>query len=396
VKVTRGVGGYSESRPASTGSAWFRMIISTCIFLFVLEGLIRWFSPQKLSYPISQWDPDVGFINMPGIKGYTKTQDFETTMQINSKGLRDREFVYAKSSDTYRIGIFGDSFTFGEGVQDNETYAKELEKLLQEAPRSFVGGRKIEVLNMGLGKSGTSHQLAFYRKEGHKYDLDLIIIGFSPSSDFYDNWGGVFFLQDGELVHHATPYSHIRKIQMILYAIPFYKWLATHSHLASFLRGWASVYDDGKRNARAGLQNKHALETSMMAGSESEIDQGPFLNMYRLTEKLMDEFREDVETRGKLFLVVFVPNRDDKTIEAYTSGLVPPHVTMTNALKQHLRTAGVPLIDLRQTIGVLPNKNVLYFPHEGHMNAAGHELIAFGLYRDLIHDLLPQTSTTSS
>ena len=143
-------------------------IFSVVLTLLVLDGLVRIFSPQDLRLNFTQWDEYVGFVNIPGIEGTTVHSDYVMKVHINSRCLRDREFDYQKEPGTYRIGVFGDSFTFGEGVQNNQAFPKLLEDLLRADEQVGGAGRKIEVLNFGIGKTGTSHQYALYRKEGNK------------------------------------------------------------------------------------------------------------------------------------------------------------------------------------------------------------------------------------
>ena len=131
-------------------------LMSLLVALLISEAIVRIFAPQDLRLNFSQWDEYVGFVNIPGIEGTTVHSDFRMTVRINSKGLRDREFDYKKEKDTYRIGVFGDSFTFGEGVQNNETYPKLLENLLTADQQLSVLGKKIEVLNFGIGKDRKS------------------------------------------------------------------------------------------------------------------------------------------------------------------------------------------------------------------------------------------------
>jgi hypothetical protein len=100
------------------------VIVSLLSSLFLCEVILRFFYPQRLYYNISQWDPYVGFTYIPNIEGYSKTADYEMYVKINSRGLRDREFPFEKPANTLRIGVFGDSFTFGEGVQNDEAYPK--------------------------------------------------------------------------------------------------------------------------------------------------------------------------------------------------------------------------------------------------------------------------------
>jgi hypothetical protein len=54
-------------------------------------------------------------------KGYELTPDHKN---INSHGLRDREFPLTKPTRTFRILALGDSFTYGYAIKLEETYVK--------------------------------------------------------------------------------------------------------------------------------------------------------------------------------------------------------------------------------------------------------------------------------
>ncbi len=223
------------------------LLFSIVISLVLGEISVRIFSPQELRFNISQWDKYVGFNNIPNIEGYTERPEFKMFVKINSHGLRDREYPYQKPPNTVRIGVFGDSYTFGEGVQNDETYAKRLENMFRTNSDLKRLGINVEVLNFGIGKTGTSHQLALYQKEGKKYNLDIVILGFLSRNDFDDNWSGVFYLRNDELIHNPAAYSTVRRMQKIVYYIPFYKWASTHSHLVNLFRKIATIYDDRRR-----------------------------------------------------------------------------------------------------------------------------------------------------
>ena len=46
--------------------------------------------------PFTQWDPDVGFTAIPNIQSMQRNSEYKMTIQINSRGLRDREFPFIK------------------------------------------------------------------------------------------------------------------------------------------------------------------------------------------------------------------------------------------------------------------------------------------------------------
>jgi hypothetical protein len=59
--------------------------------------------------------------------GYGFKLSKTSTVKINSDGFRDREFVIIKPNSTFRITALGSAYTFGEGVELDESYPKVLE-----------------------------------------------------------------------------------------------------------------------------------------------------------------------------------------------------------------------------------------------------------------------------
>lgn len=341
-------------------------VFTVVLTLLTLEGMVRIFSPQDLRLNFSQWDEYVGFVNIPGMEGTTVHTDYRMRVRINSKGLRDREFDYKKEPGTYRIGIFGDSFTFGEGVQNNESFPKLLEDLLHADEQLNRAGRKIEVLNFGIGKTGTSHQYALYRKEGKKYDLDLVIIGFLSANDFSDNVPGVFALKDGQLIHTPTNYSSIRRLQKIVYYIPFYKWLTAHSHLANLVRKKATLLDDHWRTT---------ARTPLGIIDDAQADKAPLT--IDITLKLIKEFVSETRQAGTKLVLVNLPAKDHAPYSA--QGKNEPHIVYYHRLEKELKKiSGLEIVDMTHLFNKLP---VLpyYFAHDDHMTPLGLQLVALGI-----------------
>ena len=67
-------------------------------------------------------------------------------MNFNSEGFRDREFQ-PKDPDVWRIVVVGDSFSYGHGLPETESYPRQLEVLL----RQRLPGVELEVFNAGVG-----------------------------------------------------------------------------------------------------------------------------------------------------------------------------------------------------------------------------------------------------
>lgn len=89
----------------------------------------------------------------------------------NSLGLRDIEFPSEKPAGENRILILGNSTTFGSGVAMEDTYPKQLEKIL---------GPPYRVINAGGQGSSLPESIAFLKETGFDFKPDLIVLGFSP------------------------------------------------------------------------------------------------------------------------------------------------------------------------------------------------------------------------
>ena len=99
------------------------------------------------------------------------------TFTINSDGFRStREYSQLPPPDSLRIALFGDSFTAGDDVNDDEVWANQLELLLNEA------GLRSEVLNFGVGAYGMGQAFLRWQNAGKSFDPDIVIFGLQPEN----------------------------------------------------------------------------------------------------------------------------------------------------------------------------------------------------------------------
>jgi hypothetical protein len=146
------------------------------------------------SYGFDRFDPELGWIPKANF-------DFGG-VRTNSMGIRaTREYDFERSPGIRRIVIVGDSFSWGEDVSNEETYAAQLEGILPST----------EVINLGVHGYGTDQQLIYLRKLGFRFSPDLVILGF-----YHDNlernglrifvYGKPMFVLEGDrLVQTNTP-----------------------------------------------------------------------------------------------------------------------------------------------------------------------------------------------
>ncbi len=88
----------------------------------------------------------------------------------NSDSFRDREYAIPKHGDTYRIMFLGDSFTWGVGLDIEETIPKQIEKVL------LVEIENLEVVNAAIPGYNTVQELMLLKDKGLKYEPDMIVL----------------------------------------------------------------------------------------------------------------------------------------------------------------------------------------------------------------------------
>lgn len=116
---------------------------------------------------IAAADRDLPFVHRPNARARVMGVDVRT----NGIGLReDREFVIPKPAETIRILMLGDSVTFGFGVPERDTVTRRVEGIVT------VPGRRIEVINAGVGNYNTVMEVAAYLKIGRALDPDVVVL----------------------------------------------------------------------------------------------------------------------------------------------------------------------------------------------------------------------------
>lgn len=102
--------------------------------------------------------------------------DFSYTAYINSLGLRDRE-IPRERSNAFRIIAIGDSYTYGWGINIEQTWLRLLEQNLKAA------GLNVETINLGKPGSGPPDYAKLAEKAIPLLRPDLVIVGILQGND---------------------------------------------------------------------------------------------------------------------------------------------------------------------------------------------------------------------
>jgi hypothetical protein len=339
---------------------WLRLAklsISVIFFLVMLELGIRLVAPVKrFSVTPNTWDPEVGIKQMPGARGYIACSEFEIEQIINAKGLRDRDYPYAKAPGHKRILCLGDSFTHGFGVAADETFAKVLERRLQADQQS---GDTWEVINAGIGHTGTAHQLAFFNAEGYKYEPDLVVLAFC-SNDPWDNvHSAMYSLHEGELVKHNAPKPRLIWIQKLTHRLPGFNTLFARSHLFNTIKYKAT----------------HQHFSSLAAQSGAPANELAALERRStLTKHLLTALDRACQGKNCRLLVAIIP----------PLAKFPRHVQQVDVIANWLQTQNVQSLDLRPHFEELKEAGMqTNYPRDGHWNSEGHRVCADILFETI-------------
>jgi PIN domain nuclease of toxin-antitoxin system len=139
------------------------LVFSILLGLLIAEGLVRVFMPQSVAVPLQD---EINGVTAPrpNVRGrHAIPNTFDVTVSISSQRFRGRrDFTAKPERGVLRIAVLGDSFTFGIGANDDETYPAVLQQLLQERLARTGSYQGVEVLNAGVGGTGTGEQALWY------------------------------------------------------------------------------------------------------------------------------------------------------------------------------------------------------------------------------------------
>lgn len=361
--------------------------------LVAFEGGIRVVCPQIFSRPkIWRYDAYLGWEHVPGARALWEGRDFKVPVEINSKGLRDQEYAYRKAEGVFRILAFGDSYLEGWGVRLEDVVTEVLERRLNDRGDEI----QYEVLNCGVAGYGTDQELLLLRREGVRYDPDLVVLFFYVNDVWnnYSRWG--IGSERG-----YKPYFEVQNRMLVLRGVPVPKasyweergprsigeFLWARSHLYAFVMDRATGEKLSEQSRRYYI------------GLYAPVRPIPAQRAWRMTDELVRAFAETCERMDAEFLLVFVPARQQIHVEDWERrrrglrlegefDLTEPNRTVSETCER----MHVQFFDLLREFRRRTEEGAkLYHPHDTHWNEEGHRLTA-----ELLYDLLVERRMLST
>jgi len=321
---------------------------------------------------------------------------------INSDGFRDVEHAIAKPPNTYRIAVIGDSYVEAFQVEEDQAFTNFI------APGATACGvfapNQVEVLRFGVSGYSTAQQLLQFREKIRKYSPDLVLLLMTTNNDITDN--------SPHFKSRPMPFYVFRSDEFVL-DNGFRQEAGYLSETTAVAASWRWLYNnlrvfqgigDGHRAAmlkwKAWRASRRAEELAMPTdataapleiGIDNQIYRLPadehWENAWRVTERLLLDFRAEVEGSGAKFLVVTGSNGIQVLPKAEEVSDYAKRIGVTDLMYPDRRIAGVaaangiehhalvePLAAYAQAHGVFlhgfEGMNLGY----GHWNQLGHKV----------------------
>lgn len=272
-------------------------------------------------------------------------------------GFRNNE-SRSSSATAKSVLCLGDSYTFGMGVNNNETYPSYLENLLNAG-----GNQAFRVLNAGAMDIGIKHYVAYYRDNIDRLKSDLVIVQFNvydlqiirhkvlirqKSYDTLKDFGN----RDGLQLFFAA----------FVFSGPFYDFLNSTPNFPNLKPQVPDIL------ATIPAENKILLDESNNAKTAL---------LWNEYYKNLLELNALVKSNGSRLLVVIVPDRDQ--INDYKNG-------PSAALVPFCNKNGIACLDMTQDFReyfIRNNVSPYLEPLDIHCTRDGNSLIAKKIYEHI-------------
>ena len=375
--------------------------IGLLLAVAILEfGFARFYYTNDAELRQDEFDYELGWRLKPGQYTVKAPQAFMThAVSINQMGLRDAHTTPRNpSSPVRRVVVLGDSFTFGQGVDDAALFTTQLERRLNERQTDI----RYEAINAGVPGYGTGQELILTRRlmdrgiVGQVYVLNLF------TNDLLDNlrldYGsrrtnpiqpGFTLDPAGRLTFSYRPQEIFRAGSNLVAAQP-HPTSVLFSVLQVRLRSLAQTKPGFVRAARAvGFDvTVPRLPGVISAWYDDEVLQEGI----PLMKALLAAIDATVKSRNAVLLVSLIPSPMQVYKDAYgeilrasfpddpmARGFLQDPNRPQRLVRAMCQELNLPYLDVYDVFAA--SNQSLYVPVDGHFNEAGHALYAESLER---------------
>ncbi len=361
------------------------VMVASVLTLLFGEIFVRVFVPTERLVPLNEVILGIT-AQRPNISGiHVVPHTFHVSYTTSAQRFRSAKlFPPVPNSRTTRVAVLGDSFTFGWGANDDQTYPSQLERLLN----SKYG--PTEVLNAGVCGTGTGNEALWYDLWVRRFHPNLVILTVVPN-DTDDDLARPLFSIDAS--GGVRPKSRIQVEQFqsqtltarrLITRLPGYDYLTENSELLNLFRRTTSVL----------IRHRHLSNSRASAGSNAFETVG-----LRLLGGEVEWLNQQVRSSGAQLLVVFVPFRESVYGQALkTNPVVSESAAMAETLSRVCTQYNISFRDLTSEMrsAATGGQPALYYTkYDAHPTPAGYRVIA-DLVSPLVVDELHSRAQSSA
>lgn len=349
---------------------------ATLVGLLLAEGALR-VTGHRLIFPqMFVEDPHTVFRLKPGANVRTINAgffDYEYT--VNDRGLRssgDVTVPSASGGSRKRVLFVGDSFTFGVGVNDSETYPARVGARLRD-----WCDFPVETLNAGVGGFGTSHELSFLQHYGWRFDPDVVVVGFLTSDPEDNSLNGLHRMVGDRLVEIPASERPGWGLIQAHKHVPGYTWLVAHSTLFN----WTRQRIGNLVAQRAAAREARGVPTQSVEPARDEEREAARWN---LTAAIFDRIRAQADSHDVQLVVAIIPHGG--TLGNYYAAGRDADVDRMLEICREQQLTCVNVAESMRRARPTAAPASLYL-REGHFNATGYDLVGDAVARRLAEEL---------
>lgn len=342
------------------------VIVASILTLLLGEVIIRVFVPTERLVPLNEEIHGITALraNVDGVHLIPHT--FQVSYHTNAQRFRaSKTFAPIPDPHTLRVAVVGDSFTFGWGANDDQTYPSQLEQLLN----SKYGPS--EVLNAGICGTGTGNEALWYDMWVRPFHPNLVILTVVPNDTDDDLARPLFKIdQSGSVNPKSTAQlerfqSHTQGARRFVTRLPLYDYLTENSELLNLFR----------RTTSALIRRRHLRDSSASGGPTAFETVG-----LRLLDGEIKWLDQQVRASGAQLVVVFVPFVEDVNgLTPKTNHVVSESAAMVATLTRACAQYNIPFRDLTpemRSAAATAKQPLFYTKYDAHPTPAGYRLIA--------------------
>ncbi len=357
------------------------LFVSVLIFLALFEVFLRMTDITVGVTPLCgcMQGNIVNYRPMPNLDLVYTHPEFEMIYRTNSSGFRDSEML---ENPGYRIVGVGDSFTFGWGVNNDETYLNIAEKEINNNRE-----KEVEIVNAGVGGFNNVDSFNYVLEVSEEIDYNMLVFAVFIGNDIVDNlYENTRRVNErGCLVKQETKKQQTFRefLYQNFYVVRFFSKARKLPIINNFVIA-IGLGSKGEDNPNFNLLRKEKDSKSLEA-----IDK---------TKNIIGGVKEYSKANGKKLLVLLIPSEYQVYEEVFLEDAQKYAVEMdevdnmelNNIFSEFFKSKNIDYLDTTEYLRKFVEENnnpALYYEKDGHFNSLGQELAGKALAMKLKEEI---------